>query len=76
MAIDSKGNAWITNTAGDALPLNVKLHLLELKLSGRLSDVDHVMVDWLASHPGQGSVTMIRPENFDQALMQGSSLTL
>ena len=62
MAIDSKGNAWITNTAGDSLPLSVKLHLLELKLSGKLADVDHVMVDWLSSHPGQGSVTMIRPD--------------
>ena len=62
MAIDSKGNAWVTNTAGDALPLRIKLHLLELKLAGRLSDVDHVMVDWLTSNPHQGSVTMFRPD--------------
>ncbi len=62
MAIDSKGNAWVTNTAGDALPLSVKLHLLELKLTGRLSDVDQVMVNWLAANPGSGSVTMFRPD--------------
>ena len=62
MAIDSQGNAWVTNTAGDALPLSVKLHLLDLKLTGRLSEVDHVMVDWLSAHPGQGSVTMFRPD--------------
>src|SRR5258708_38496205 len=55
-------NAWIPNTAGDALPLTVKLHLLELKLTGRLSEVNQVMIDWLDANPGQGSVTMLRSD--------------
>lgn len=62
MAIDSKGNAWITNTAGAGLPLEVKLHLLELKLTGNLGEVDRVVVDWLKSNPGVGSVTALQPD--------------
>ena len=62
IAIDSKGNAWIANTGGDQLPLTIKARLLELKLEGKLSDVDQVMVDWLAANPGRGSVTMIQPD--------------
>ena len=63
MAIDSKGNAWITNTAGAGLSLEVKLHLLDLKLRGAtLSAIDHVVVDFLESHPGLGSVSMLRPD--------------
>ena len=63
MAIDSKGNAWVTNTAGAGLSLAIKLHLLELKLRGAtLSAIDHVVVDFLESHPGLGSVSMLRPD--------------
>jgi hypothetical protein len=62
MAIDSKGNAWITNTCGNGLPLEVKLHLLELKLTGNLGEVDRVVVDWLKAHPGAGNVTALRPD--------------
>lgn len=35
MAIDSQGNAWITNSIGTGLDLAVKLKLLEKKLTGR-----------------------------------------
>jgi len=34
MAIDSKGNAWITNTLGSGLTVEAELRLLELKLTG------------------------------------------
>jgi hypothetical protein len=44
MAIDSKGNAWITNTAGAGLSLETKLKMFELKLTGRLADIDKVVV--------------------------------
>ena len=62
LAIDSQGNAWITNTLGSGLPLTVKLHLLELKLTGRLGEIDRVVVDWALRHPGAGNVTMLRPD--------------
>ncbi len=62
MAIDSKGNAWITNTLGSGLPLDVKLHLLELKLTGNLGEIDRVVVNWAMAHPGVGNVTALRPD--------------
>ena len=63
MAIDSKGNAWITNTIGTGLTLETKLRLLELKLTGAtLSAIDHVALGDLLSHPGLGSVSMLRPD--------------
>jgi hypothetical protein len=67
MAIGSKGNAGITNTAGTGLPLEIKLHLLELKLTGNLGEVDRVVVDWLKSKPGVGNVTALQPDG-SQAL--------
>ena len=63
MAIDSKGNAWITNTIGSGLTLETKLRLLELKLTGAtLSAIDQVALGDLLSHPGLGSVSMLRPD--------------
>jgi hypothetical protein len=63
MAIDSKGNAWITNTAGSGLPLETKLRLLEMKLRGAtLTAIDEVVVNLLTSRPGMGSVSMLRPD--------------
>jgi streptogramin lyase len=67
MAIGSKGNAGITNAAGTGLPLEIKLHLLELKLTGNLGEVDRVVVDWLKSKPGVGNVTALQPDG-SQAL--------
>jgi streptogramin lyase len=61
MAIDSKGNAWITNTAGEGLSPEIKLKLLELKLTGNMKELDRVIVDWVKMHR-RGSVTMLRPD--------------
>jgi len=61
MAIDSKGNAWITATAGEGLSLEVKLHILELKLTGNMKELDRVLIDWLKTHR-RGNVTMLRPD--------------
>jgi streptogramin lyase len=60
MAIDSRGNAWITNTLGEGLDLEIKLKLLELKLTGNMKELDRVVVDWAKTHR-RGSVTMLRP---------------
>ena len=61
MAIDSRGNAWITNTAGKGLDLRTKAKLLELKLSGKMKELDQVLYGYLAkSHVG--SVTMLQPD--------------
>jgi hypothetical protein len=63
MAIDSKGNAWIANTLGTGLTLETKLRLLSLKLRGAsLSAIDQVVLKDLVSHPGLGSVSMLRPD--------------
>ena len=63
MAIDSRGNAWITNTAGSGLTLETKARLVYLKLTGAtLSAIDRVVVQDLVSHPGMGSVSMLRPD--------------
>jgi hypothetical protein len=62
MAIDSKGNAWITNTVGEGLDLAVKLKILELKVTGRMGQVHRVVFDYLKDKPGRGSVSMLRPD--------------
>jgi hypothetical protein len=62
MAIDSQGNAWITNTMGDGLDLEVKAKLLEMKLTGRAAEFHRVIYDYLHSHPGLGSISMLRPD--------------
>jgi hypothetical protein len=62
MAIDSKGNAWIANTLGDGLSLWTKLHLLWLKLDEKMDEADPVVLADLFSHPGLGSISMLRPD--------------
>lgn len=62
MAIDSQGNAWITNTMGTGLDLAVKLKLVELKLTGGLSQFHKVVFDYLNANPTLGSITMLRPD--------------
>jgi hypothetical protein len=62
MAIDSKGNAWIANTAGDGLSLWTKLHLLWLKLDEKMDEADPIVLADLFSHPGLGSISMLRPD--------------
>jgi hypothetical protein len=62
MAIDSKGNAWIANTIGDGLSLWTKLHLLWLKLDEKMDEADPVVLADLSSHPGLGSISMLRPD--------------
>ena len=63
MAIDSKGNVWIANTVGSGLTLKTKLHLLELKMTGGTATaIDQVALKDLLSHPGLGSVSMLRPD--------------
>jgi DNA-binding beta-propeller fold protein YncE len=61
IAIDSKGNAWIANTAGDGLDLRTKAKLLELKLTGHMSEMDRVVVEYAKTHR-LGSVTMLQPD--------------
>jgi hypothetical protein len=62
MAIDSKGNAWITNTLGTGLDVRMKLKLLELKLTGHMGQLHHVLFDYLDSNPSLGSISMLRPD--------------
>lgn len=62
IAIDSQGNAWITNTAGTGLNLETKLKLLDLKLTGRMSELHRVVFDYLNSNPSLGSISMLRPD--------------
>ncbi len=63
MAIDSRGNAWVTNTMGRGMTLETKLRLLALKLRGTaLPAFDRVALQDLVSHPGLGSVSMLRPD--------------
>jgi len=61
MAIDSQGNAWIANTAGAGFTDFEKLRLLELKLTGRLDEIDRVAFDAL-SKGRMGSISMLRPD--------------
>ena len=62
MAVDSRGNVWITNTVGVGLTLETKLHLLELKLTGRTAEIDQIVLKDLLDHPGLGSISMLRPD--------------
>jgi DNA-binding beta-propeller fold protein YncE len=62
MAIDSQGNAWITNTVGSGLDLLMKAKLLEMKLTGHMSQLHHVLYDYLAANPTLGSISMLRPD--------------
>jgi hypothetical protein len=62
MAIDSQGNAWITNTMGTGLDVAVKLRLLELKLTDRMSQFHRVVFDYLNGNPELGSISMLRPD--------------
>ena len=62
MAIDSQGNAWIANTLGTGLDPRVKLRLLELKLTGRMSEFHRVVFDYLNGNPTLGSISMLRPD--------------
>jgi len=62
MAIDSQGNAWIANTLGSGLDLRVKAKLLELKLTGQMSQFHRVVFDYLNANPSLGSISMLRPD--------------
>jgi hypothetical protein len=63
MAVDSKGNVWIANTLGAGLSLETDARLLLAKLSGgALSGMDQIALKDLLSHPGLGSVSMLRPD--------------
>ena len=62
MAVDSKGNVWITNTLGAGMTLETKLKLLDLKLRGRMADADQIVLHNLLAKPGLGSVSMLRPD--------------
>src|SRR5262249_55428783 len=62
MAIDSQGNAWITNTLGTGLDLAMKLRLLELKLTGQMSQLHRVLFDYLNENQALGSISMLRPD--------------
>ncbi len=62
MAIDSQGNAWITNTVGTGLDLEVKLKLLEMKLTGRAGQFHSAIYGYLKDHPTLGSISMLRPD--------------
>jgi hypothetical protein len=62
MAIDSQGNVWITNTLGTGLDARMKLKLLELKLTGHMSQFHHVVFDYLDSNSSLGSISMLRPD--------------
>jgi len=62
MAIDSQGNAWITNTLGTGLDLRMKLKLMELKLTGQMGQLHRVLFDYLNANPSLGSISMLRPD--------------
>ena len=63
MAVDSKGNVWIANTLGPGLSLETDARLLLAKLSGAsLTGMDQLALHDLMSHPGLGSVSMLRPD--------------
>jgi len=62
MAIDSKGNAWIANTLGSGLSVMTKLKLLWLKLEEKMDEADPIVLADLASHPGLGNISMLRPD--------------
>ena len=61
MAIDSKGNAWITNTLGSGLKPEEKAKLLALKLTDKTQEIHRAIVDYAKSHR-QGNITMLQPD--------------
>jgi hypothetical protein len=61
MAIDSRGNAWIANTIGKGLDAQTKAKLLELKVTGKMSELDQTLYGFLAKKR-VGSVTMLQPD--------------
>ena len=61
MAIDSKGNAWITNTGGNGFKLEEKAKLLELKLTGKSQEIHQVIVDY-SKRIVEGNITTLRPD--------------
>jgi DNA-binding beta-propeller fold protein YncE len=62
MAIDSQGNAWITNTLGIGLDIEMKLQLIRLKLTGQMSQLHRVLFDYLNGNSTLGSISMLRPD--------------
>ena len=63
MAVDSKGNVWITNTLGAGLSLETDARLLAAKLTGAsLSGMDQIALHDLLTHPGLGSVSVLRAD--------------
>jgi hypothetical protein len=63
IAVDSKGNVWVTNTLGPGLSLETDVRLLAAKLTGAsLSGMDQIALHDLLSHPGLGSVSVLRPD--------------
>ncbi len=62
MAIDSKGNAWVTGMLGKGLTLETQLGLLAEKLTGQVMAMHKTALDDLLAHPGLGSVSMLRPD--------------
>ena len=63
MAVDSKGNIWVTNTLGAGLSVETDLRLLAGKLTGAsLSGMDQIALHDLLSHPGLGSVSVLHPD--------------
>jgi hypothetical protein len=63
MALDSKGNVWVTNFLGKGLDDEDKLRLIELKVTGRLTfdaALQNVF-DYELKHQ-IGSITMFRPD--------------
>jgi hypothetical protein len=61
MAIDSRGNAWITNTMGKGIDDVMKAKLLTMKLEGKSKDLDEAVFGYLEKHH-VGSVTMLQPD--------------
>ncbi|MGO8738431.1 hypothetical protein [Rhodoblastus sp.] len=63
MAVDSKGNVWVTNTLGSGLTVETDVRLLATKLTGgSLPAMDQIALGDLLSHPGLGSVSVLHPD--------------
>jgi streptogramin lyase len=62
MAIDSQGNAWITDTAGEeGMDAATKAKLLAMKVAGDMEKSHEVVVDFIKTHR-RGNVAMLRPD--------------